>query len=53
MVKTKMNDEAPNPRKEARLHLLGANFLYLTLAQLASPVTHGHIYDIDSDTEDK
>ena len=47
------NQEIPNPHKEAQMHLLGANLLYLTLAQIASPSVHVHTYDIDSDTKDK
>jgi hypothetical protein len=47
------DQEIPNPHKEAQMHLLGANLLYLTLAQIASPSVHVHTYDIDSDTEDK
>jgi len=47
-----MSDQTPNPHKEARLYLLGANFLYLTWAQLANPSTRVHTYDIDGDKED-
>ena len=48
-----INPQESNPHKEALSYREGANFLYVTLAQLASSSTHVHIYDIDSDKEDK
>jgi len=47
-----MNEEKPNPHKEAQMHLLGANLLYLTLAQLASPSIRVRNDDIECGKED-
>ncbi len=46
------NKDFPNPRKEAQLNREGANFLYLTLAQLASSSVRGHSGDKDNDKEE-
>jgi hypothetical protein len=47
-------DEAQSNRhKEALWAHVGANFLYLTLAQIASPSIRVRIDGIDSDKEDK
>ena len=47
-----MNEEKPNPHKEALLHQEGANLLYLTLAQLASPSIRVRNDDIECGKED-
>ena len=46
------SEEIRNHHKEARLGREGANFLYLTLAQLASSSVRGHSGDKDSDKEE-
>jgi hypothetical protein len=46
------NEEIRNHHKEARLNREGANFLYLTLAQLASSSVRVHNDDKDSDKEE-
>ena len=46
------NEGIRNHRKEARLNQEGANFLYLTLAQLASSSVRVHNDDKDSDKEE-
>lgn len=48
-----MSEEPTNHHKEAQMRRKGANFLYLTLAQLASSSIRVHSGDIDSDEEDK
>lgn len=46
------SEEIRNHHKEVRLGREGANFLYLTLAQLASSSVRGHSDDKDSDKEE-
>ena len=46
------NEEQSNRRKEALWAQVGANFLYLTLAQIANPSVGVRRNDIDSDKED-
>lgn len=46
------NDETPNPHIEAHWRHVGANFLYLTLAQLANPSVGVRMSGIDNDKED-
>lgn len=48
-----MSEEPTNHHKEAQMRREGANFLYLTLAQLASSSIRVHSGGIDSDEEDK
>ena len=47
-----MSKEIPSRYTEAQLNREGANFLYLTLAQLASSSVRGHSGDKDSDKEE-
>jgi len=47
-----MSKEIPSRYIEAQLNREGANFLYLTLAQLASSSVRGHSGDKDSDKEE-
>ena len=46
------NEEIRNHHKEAQLDRESANFLYLTLAQLASSSVRGHSGDKDNDKEE-
>jgi hypothetical protein len=46
------NEEIRNHHKEAQLNREGANFLYLTLAQLASSSVRVHNDGKDSDKEE-
>jgi hypothetical protein len=46
------SEEIRNHHKEAQMRREGANFLYLTLAQLASSSVRGHNDDKDSDKEE-
>jgi hypothetical protein len=47
-----MSKEIPSRYTEAQLNREGANFLYLTLAQLASSSVRVHNDDKDSDKEE-
>lgn len=47
-----MNEETTNRHKAVQSHREGANFLYLTLAQIANPSIRGHSDDKDSDKEE-
>ncbi len=46
------SEEQSNRRKEAHWGRVGANFLYLALAQIANPSVGVRRNDIDSDKED-
>lgn len=51
-INQKMSKEIPSRYTEAQMNREGANFLYLTLAQLASSSVRVHNDDKDSDKEE-
>lgn len=51
-ISRSFEEEKAIRRREALLRREGANLLFGALALLASPSTHGHIYDREHDKED-